>query len=583
MSSNPRRVPLDGDLVGYWGFDESLETDPAIDLSGNNLNLTVANSPAVAVGRVANGRDFNGSTSYATVTSAELRIAGDLTLISWARLRQYNSAGSLLRSLVSCAGPATGDGVLYQLGVTSTGALRYKHSSASGEVLVTTAPGIIRTNQLYNIVVQRMASGSGQVIQFFVDNVQRAVASVTVAGTPSSFPVPVPSPNASAVFSVARSQKESDSAYWDGVIDEVSVHKVARPYHAYLVDAYFRAALRSTTTKLSATNNVVAVTSAEMGAGVRWWCFERNRDLYVVRESPFGFFETETRLTTVGSENASLTGTPELLYDSTTDTLYVFFLSGGRIFKLTASSTDAAGTVNMPFTADTGSIIKSLENADGGRVGEGGSNREVEPEDITYVNRQPLKFNFEEPGPNMVGEGGSDFFTYVAGTPNTPVIALVTRPVEGFGVAVGPVDAENGGYRVYRLENGVWTLLAAPTLKDGGTIWFVPLTRQYGAVYAAEALTAKGQPSGIFSEGVADYFNEAQLRYDRWLVGLSGDGWDSGTVGEGGSQREVEPEDITYVNRGALKLSLQDPDTNVVGEGGGQEATVTQNGVTTFL
>jgi Concanavalin A-like lectin/glucanases superfamily len=354
------RLPLDANLIGYWGFDEALETDAARDATTNALHLTVTSSPAGALGRVGGARDLNGTSSFASVTSPLLRLTSDWLLLGWFKLDTVNTGGSLLRCFVSCGGPTVGDGVLYALSVKNNGALEYRHTAAAGEVLVTTAVGTIRTAQFYSVAVRRIANGPDQDIEIYLDNQLVAITSVTVNGSPSALPVPPPAANASAIFSVGRLQRVADSAFWDGLVDEVSIHDTARPYQPYLIAAYYQAALRSATTKLTATDNVVAVSSYEMGSGVRWWCVERDRDLYVVKESPFGNFGSETRLTTPGGGNSSNTGRPELLYDAALDTLYVFFFAGNRIFKLTANSTDDPATVNMPFTADTGGIIKSM-------------------------------------------------------------------------------------------------------------------------------------------------------------------------------------------------------------------------------
>lgn len=579
-----QRLALDANLIGYWGLDEALETDSAIDTTANALDLTVTGSNGTAPGRVGNSRRFDGTSSFASVTSALLRLTGDLTLMGWVKLNSVNSGGTQLRCLVSCAGPTTGDNQLYSLSVTLSGALTYRHDSASGPVIASTAANVIRTGQFYFIVVRRVANGLDQDVEIFVDNVQKALATITVNGVPQSLPVPPPAANASAIFSVGRSQKETNSAFWDGFLDEISVHNVARAFHAYLIDAYYRGALRATTTKLTATNTVVAVSSYEMGAGVRWWCIERDKDLYVVKESPFGNFGPEIRLTTVGGGNSSLTGSPELIYDVASDTLYVFFVAGNRIFKLSANSTDDPATVNMPFTADTGTIIKSVDNADGGRIGDGGAQREVRASDITTNTYTAVKVASFDLGAYPVGDGGSLMDAVISrGSPNQPQISFITIPTLGFGVVVGPKDTEMGGYKVYSLEGGAAVLMAVPTLLPTN-VYFVAISpRVYGRGYYAEALNPKGTPTGLYSEVIVDRANEVRTSPTGILqFGLDGDGFDfdGGSVGDGGALREVLPaSDFSYVNRTPVKLSLQDPDTNNVGDGGGQAGSVT-NGST---
>jgi hypothetical protein len=569
------RLTLDANIIGYWGFDEALETDDALDATANALHLVVTNASSTTLGRVGGARGMNGSSSFASATNALLRITNELTIIGWFKLSSVNTTGSLLRCFVSCAGPTTGDGVLYAVSVTSTGALQYRHTAAAGEVLVTTAAGTIRTNQFYSIAVRRSSNGPNQDVEIYIDNRLVPAASITVNGSPSTMPVPPPAANASAVFSVGRLQRVADSAFWDGLVDELSVHNSARLYQPYLIAAYYQAALRTPTTKLTATDNVVALSSYEMGSGVRWWCVERDRDLYVVKESPFGQFGTETRLTTPGGGNSGNTGRPELLYDQASDTLYVFFFAGNRIFKLTANSTDDPATINMPFTADTGGIIKSLENVDGGRLGEGSGQRDPRPDDdLVYVNRQPVKIGFEDPGPNVVGEGAGGIFDLpleAIGTPNSVSIVFATAPA-GFGLFMGPNDSEEGGYIAYRLDGGVATVLTTPIPLAGSNVYFTPISqRVYGRGYFAQALTRSGQPSGVFSPVIVDRFGEGLTGPTgiSWSFGRDGDGADSGLLGEGSAQRDPLIDELTYVNRTPVKFSTQDPDTNLLGEGAG--------------
>lgn len=572
------RLPLDANLIGYWGFDEALETDTARDATANALHLTVTSASGAALGRVGGARDLNGSTSFASVTSALLRLLGDWLLIGWFKLDSVNTTGSLLRCFVSCAGPTVGDGVLYAISVKNTGALEYRHTAAAGEVLATTAAGTIKVGQFYSIVVRRVANGPNQDIEIYLDNRLVPITSVTVNGSPSALPVPPPVANASAVFSVGRLQRAADSAFWDGLVDEVSIHDSARTYQPYLIGAYYQAALRSATTKLTATDNVLALSSYEMGSGVRWWCVERDRDLYVVKESPFGNFGVETRLTTVGGGNSSNTARPELIYDAASDTLYVFFVAGNRIYKLTANSVDDPATINMPFTADTGGIIKVLDNVDGGRLGEGGGQREPRPnDDIVYVNRQPVKIAFTDPDTNVLGEGAGEAASFVLGTPNAVSISFAEKPApDGFGLFIGPRDSETGGYIAYRLDGGVSTVITTPvpaSLAASESVFFSPIaTRVYGRGYFAQALSRQGKPSGVFSTVIYDNFGEGVLVAGvRWDFGRNGDLSDYGQLGEGGGQRDPRPsDDIVYVNRTPVKFSVQDSDaTNLLGEGAG--------------
>lgn len=568
------RLPIDASIAGYWGFDESLETDPAVDESLNALNLTVSNSSSVPFGRVGFARGFDGTSTFAApASSSSLRLVSELTVIIWARITVYNSTGSSLRTLVSCGGPTTGDGLLYSLSVDGSGRLVYKHTSASGEVVVRTATSTIKTNQLYSIALRRTASGGGQLVEFFVDNVQKTVADISVAGSPVSFPVPVPAANASATFSVGRSQRETDSAFWLGAIDELSIHTVARPFQPYLKEAYFRIALANDLSRVTYFNNILTVSSYEMGGGVRWWCFERDKDLFVVKESPFGNFLSETRLTTVGGGSASLTTKPELIYDPASDTLLVLFSAGNRIFKLTAQSTDDPATINMPFTADTGGVIKNVDNVEGGRVGTSGGQGGLL--DLTYVNRQPIKLYFSEEG--GFGTGGGD--GSAMGRSVVISAAFMDLPTLGFGMFIGSSSMEGiGGFRAFRRDGGGNTPLPTPVLVPGTSTYFSPISaRTYGAMYFAEALGPFGIPTGQVSNTLVDRFNEPLEKSVGGTIdiGRDSDGSDYGSFGVGSGGEALYT--LFYVNRSPVKFSFEETGSSF-GCGGGQNMIISSTG-----
>lgn len=573
------RLPIDANVLGYWGFDESLETDIAFDESTNINVLTVPSSPAVALGRIGNARQFNGTTTYAepSGSSAQFRLQGDATFIVWAKIDSYNSSGSFLRTLLSCG--TAGGNMLYELAVDSTGRLVYKHTAAGGTVIVRTAPASIRTAQIYSIAVRRIDVGGGnQNIEFYVDNVLKTVVDVTVNAVSSSLPVPGPAANSSAILSIGKTPKESDSAFWQGLLDEVSIHDMARTFQPYLRQAYYRISLSNDVNRLTYFNTIVSVSSYEMGGGVRWWCYESDKDLYVVKESPFGFFGPETRLTTPGGGAATKAGNPELIYDPATDTLLVFFVAGNRIYKLTAQSTDDPATINMPFTADTGSIIKALDNADGGTFANGGGARPPLPEDITYVNRTPVKLLGEDLTTYSLGNGGSQgsgIFPFAG--PSTPTINFSTRTIEGFGLATGPRNSTQSGYRIFRFVDGANQLLGNATYHADANDYFFPFTPTYGDVFYAEAIDRLSRPSGVFSDAVVFLNGEFSLVGTVYKVGREGNGTEVWSSGNGGGQQS-NFDLIVYVNRTPIKLSGEDAPSFDLGGGGGQAGQINASG-----
>jgi hypothetical protein len=272
------------------------------------------------------------------------------------------------------------------------------------------------------------------------------------------------------------------------------------------------------------------------------------------------------------------------LYDAASDTLYVFFFAGNRIYKLTANSTDDPATINMPLTADTGGIIKSLENMDGGRLAQGSGQRDPRPDDdIAYVNRQPVKVSFNDPDINYLGEGSGQYETHPAGALPAVSIAFITRGT--FGVVVGPPADGLSGYAVYRLDGGLPTLLTPTTYDAASNTYFTAAPpRVYGRGYFAQALLPNGAPSGIFSSVIYDHFNEGIFveGVGRWDFGRDGDLSDSGAFGEGAPQRQPREEDFTYVNRVPVKVSAQDPDVNLLGHGAGGPGNGHADGVGTW-
>lgn len=581
MARTDNRLDLDSDLVGYWGFDEALETDSAIDESQYaDAHLSVTNGSSVEVGRVGSARRL--SLGYGTVASSRLRISGDLTLICWFKLTSVSGTGTQLRTIVSCSGPTTSDHQLYGLYVDVVGRLVYKHTSALGEVVLRTAPGTIKINQFYNVVILR--SNGGTNVQILIDNFYVSFSDITVNGTPSSFPIPIPETNFNAVFSVGRSQKETDLAYWDGLVDEISVHSTVRDYKFYLSPVYFGVTLRNSSSRLSSSSTVTAVTSSEMGRGIRWWCYLRDRDLFVVKESPFGQFGPETRLTTSGSNLFTGVKSPELIYDAASDTLYVFFVAGNKIFKLTASSTDDPGTVNMPFTADTGSIIKAVDFSDSARLSEAGGQTPQLANNYSYVNRQPLKLVIDEAA--YLGEAGSQQLTQ-APRPYSPSIDFLTLPSPyGFGFVIGSNDPKAGGYSAYETTGGAFVELPTPIkLPDGTGRYFSPIPiRRYGRRFIAETVDKAGFKTGMFSDILVDRFNQPTVSPSGRTIGVGtygSDNTDSVLLGEGGNQKDVIIPEYVYFNRAPVKISKDDASYH--GESGGQQATVTRSSLMVTL
>lgn len=527
------RLVLDTSLIGYWGFDEAGASDLVYDESIGGNHIIVTGSPGSVVGRVGNGRSFDGINTFGVpLASTIYNILGNLTITAWVNMTDVNSTGSLLRTVMACDGPTTSDNMLYAVQVDNNGSLVYRHDSASGVVVVKTPPGTVRGAQTHNLTMTRTTNiGGTQTIEISVDNrVQTLI--VTVNGIASAQPVPPPLANTSATLNFGRSLKESDQAKWNGFLDEISLHEVVRPHQPYLISAYYQAALKNTTAKISTIDTVLDCTAYEMGRGIRWWTYEREKDIYVVRESPFGQFSREVRLTTNGANVISGATKPSIVYDPDTDTLIVFFIVGNRIFKLSALSNDVPVTQNMPLTADAGGVIKSLDNVDAIRAG---------------------------------GGGGQDLNQGIEVRPAIGTIEFVAAP--DFGVAV-----PNSGFTIalFRIYGGVEMEIArSSTVHPLLGYFFFPIPRLYNATYFARPVRTDGHLGATFSNLITDFSGEP-IELDTLIrIGVYGDTPDPGSFGAGSGF--IYPDLITMVNRTPVKFSGSDDPAYDLGGGAGHD------------
>jgi hypothetical protein len=172
---------------------------------------------------------------------------------------------------------------------------------------------------------------------------------------------------------------------------------------------------------------------------------------------------------------------PALAYDRASDVLFVAFIGAGKVWKITAKSEDGPSTQNMPFTQDTPTILKVVDNSDVLRTmaGEPSTNGDV--------------------GTNLTTDG------LIA-----PTVTFLNTP--SFGLAV---EGNNPyGYFVYRVAGGAEVLYATvPALPKAGrapeavgNYWFVSIpSRVYGVSYYARARSSGGTPGDDVSNVVTDF------------------------------------------------------------------------------
>ena len=489
------RLPIDGSVLAYFGFDEANPDDVAVDEAHEAGNLIVQSSTGVIPARLGNGRQFDGVNTYAqAIDSSQFRRDFN-TIIVWIILDSVNQVGDLLRPILTLEGPnadAESD-TAHGLYVDSTGALVYRYTDHLRQDCVRrTAAGTIRVNRYYSIAITRdqangPPTGDGLFhIDLWLNNEPTNWTSFTVAG------VAQPDPTAGGeypqqsgldtLFMVGRSLKTGSR--WHGVIDELSLHGVARPKQPYLDAAFYRLTLSTTFSRLTTKGTVKVLASAEMGGGTRWWCYLRDQSLYVIRENSLGLFSSEVQLTQGGNlaNGAPSPGgveTPRLAYDASSDTLVVAFLGAGRVFKVTATSADLPAPQIMPYTQDTTTVLKATDARDIMRASAG---EQLRPEGTL-----------------------SGVLQYVASPAG---ISFIATP--SFGVAVSGTHPY--GYAVYQKAGNQSVLIGyARGATVGGGYWFIPVaTRIWGATYYAAPLVGAGtaayaQPLSWF---LVDWYGE---------------------------------------------------------------------------
>lgn len=493
------RLPIDGSVVSYWGFDEANQSDPAVEESGSGLDLTVFNSGPVVPARLGNGRQFDGVSTYAAPASSAPYWAAINTILVWIILDSVNPGGDFLRPVLTLegAGATADDDTVHGLYVDNNGAVIYRYTGA-GRVACEfkTAVGTVKVNRYYSLAVSRAqapippAGGGGIFVTIHVNNVATPWASFTIDGVPQPVAGEGPQPAVTGNLTALKVGASSKSAaLWHGVIDELSLHRIARPKRPYLDAAYYRLTLATTFQQLTTKGTVKVLAAVDMGGGTRWWCYERDQSVYVIRENSLGLFGQEVHLTSSptlssGAQMPGAVGTPRLAYDAGTDTLVVAFIGAGKVFKVTGLSSDLPINQIMPTSADVGSKIVAGDSLDTQRITlrDGLTARDVGP----------------------------------AGTVDgTPAATVAFLDVPSFGVAV--YGDNPYGYALFTNMGGAEVRIgtaagaqqtARPETTGSGytNYWFFPVgTRVYGAKYVAYALDGGGRVTNVESNRVIDY------------------------------------------------------------------------------
>lgn len=493
------RLPIDGSVVSYWGFDEANQTDPAVEESGQGLNLTVFNSGPVVPARLGNGRQFDGISTYAAPASSSPYWVGINSLLVWIILDSVNQSGDLLRPVLTLEGPgaAADEDTVHGLYVDNNGTIIYRYTGAGRVACEFKSPaGAVRVNRYYSLAVTRAQApippdgGGGLIITLYVNNVATPWATFTIDAAAQDPAGEAPQPTVTGALTAFKVGAASKSAsLWHGVIDELSLHRIARPKRPYLDAAYYRLTLATTFQQLTTKGTVRVLAAVDMGGGTRWWCYERDQSVYVIRENSLGLFSAEVHLTSSptlsnGALMPGAVGTPRLAYDAGTDTLVVAFVGAGKVYKVTGLSSDLPINQLMPTSADVASKIVAGDSKDlcwlSGR--DGLTARDVGPTGTTDA---------------------------------TLAATLVFLDVPSFGVAV--YGDNPYGYALFRNMGGsevrIGTAAGAQQTARPEAVafgytnyWFFPIApRAYGAKYVAYALDAGGRVTDVESNRRIDY------------------------------------------------------------------------------
>ena len=550
------RLAPDTSILGYWGFDEANVADPAVDESIHVNDLVVFNAAGVVPARIGNGRQFDGVATYAAPADSTIFRVGIQSAIVWFVLDSVNQAGDLLRPVVTLEGPGGGAADATDLGihVDNAGAL-VLHLTASGNlpVVLKTAPGAIRVNRYYSVAVtvdtaRAPPDGNyGIIAKLWLNDVATPWASLTVNGVPQVDPNaegPVRAACGNATILTVGGRQKSVSK-WHGVVDELSLHSAVRAHDPYLRAAYFRLTLAATFARLTMQGTVKVLAAADMGGGTRWWCYERDQSVYVIRENSLGLFSAEVQLTegpmlANGAKSPGGVGTPRLAYDAASDTLVVAFLGAGRVFKVTALSSDAPVTLVMPATGET----------------LGGAIKFVDPVDV-------VRNSVRDALPAVAGAAS------ITPTNNHSPAVVAFLHVPTFGVAVEGTNA--AGYVLVRRAGDVETIIGyAVGAKQvtrpaaAGNYWFLPIAdRVDGASYLAYPLGGMGalvaRQSNLIVDRLGALVGNADLPAtwspDALVWSRHGDALHEHAQGSAG-QAFQRPEAFVFASLYPVKMSL---------------------------
>jgi parallel beta-helix repeat protein len=152
-----QNVDLNDGLVGYWSFDGediNIGSTVAYDRSGNGNNGTISGA-VPATGKLGQGMNFNGSSSYIQVSSGELVAQNTITFTAWIKV---TTGGTLYAQNDNDGGAVTHD-----ISITGANYIEYDNWQPGGGAV--DSSGTVPLNTWTHVAVVR----NGDAVAFYIN------------------------------------------------------------------------------------------------------------------------------------------------------------------------------------------------------------------------------------------------------------------------------------------------------------------------------------------------------------------------------------------------------------------------------
>ena len=204
--------------IAYWRFDEGSGTI-AKDLSGNNLNGTLINSPTWVSGKYGNALSFDGIDDYVNFGDNQLhRLTFVGTVSLWVNPYAYPPGINRWGKLIDKGnwGAGRNDYSIYFQGSNNT--LKFEVDGSSASQSVSVANTEVPLNQWKYLTL----TWDGSYIKSYIDGVQASQTVQSISPDTSGYSLQISSNNSNFAFS--------------GLIDEVRIYNYARTQEQIVED-----------------------------------------------------------------------------------------------------------------------------------------------------------------------------------------------------------------------------------------------------------------------------------------------------------------------------------------------------------